>query len=306
MMRLVLFDNSKLFRDIAQAKSISRGATQNGISQSAASQHIHELEKKLGISLLDRTTRPLTLTTAGKFYFDLCRDVLRREEEFRAALDELKARVEGSVRVASIYSIGLSEMSRLQEEFSRRFPNALLEVDYLRPQKIYEALLADQADLGLVSYPVATKELAVIPWREEEMSVAAPPSHRLASKAVLLPADLNGEDFIGFDEDLSIRHELDRFFREQGIEMRLAMHFDNIQMIKEAVALGSGISILPARTMLTEIEQGRLVAIPLHAPELVRPVGIVHRERKKFNRAAQSFLELLQEAPMPELVARSS
>ncbi len=212
-------------------------------------------------------------------------------------MDELKARVEGSVRVASIYSIGLSEMSRLQEEFSRRFPNAQLHVDYLRPQKIYEALLADQADLGLVSYPEATKELAVIAWREEEMSVAAAVSHPLAQKTVLLPADLNGQDFIGFDEDLSIRRELDRFFREQGIEMRMAMQFDNIQMIKEAVALGSGISILPARTMLAEVEQGRLVAIPLHAPELVRPVGIVHRKRKRFNRAAQSFLELLQEAP---------
>jgi len=294
---VLLFDNSKLFRDIAQLKSVSRGAFQNGISQSAASQHIHELEKKLGIPLLDRTTRPLTLTAVGKLYFDLCRDVLRREEEFEAAVDELKARVEGSVRVASIYSIGLSEMSRLQEEFSRRFPNAQLHVDYLRPQKIYEALLADQADLGLVSYPEATKELAVIAWREEEMSVAAAVSHALAQKTVLLPADLNGQDFIGFDEDLSIRRELDRFFREQGIEMRMAMQFDNIQMIKEAVALGSGISILPARTMLAEVEQGRLVAIPLHAPELVRPVGIVHRKRKRFNRAAQSFLELLQEAP---------
>ena len=62
----VLFDNSKLFRDIAQTKSMSRGAAHNGISQSAASQHIHELEKRLGISLLDRTTRPLTLTAAGK------------------------------------------------------------------------------------------------------------------------------------------------------------------------------------------------------------------------------------------------
>ena len=185
----------------------------------------------------------------------------------------------------------------LQEEFSRRFPKAQLHVDYLRPQKIYEALLADQADLGLVSYPVATKELAVIPWREEEMVVATPVSHRLARKAVLLPSDLDGEDFIGFDEDLSIRRELDRFFREQGIEMRMAMQFDNIQMIKEAVALGSGISILPARTMLAEVEQGRLVAVPLHAPDLVRPLGIVHRKRKKFNRAAQSFLELLQEAP---------
>src|SRR5437667_3502274 len=293
----VLFDNSKLFRDIAQARRVSRGASQNGISQSAASQHIQELEKKPGICLLDRTTRPLTLTAAGKLYFDLCRDVLRREEEFEAALDELKARVEGEVRVASIYSIGLSEMSRLQEEFSLRCPSAQLHVDYLRPQKIYEALLADQADLGLVSYPEATKELAVIPWREEEMVVATPVSHRLARKAVLLPSDLEGEDFIGFDEDLSIRRELDRFFREQGIEMRMAMQFDNIQMIKEAVALGSGISILPARTMLAEVEQGRLVAVPLHAPDLVRPLGIVHRKRKKFNRAAQSFLELLQEAP---------
>jgi DNA-binding transcriptional LysR family regulator len=303
MMASVIFGNTKLFRDIGQFRSVSRGASQNGISQSAASQHIHELEKKLGVSLLDRTTRPLTLTAAGKLYFDLCRDVLRREEEFAAALDELKAHVEGDVRVVSIYSIGLSEMSRLQEEFSRRYPNAQLHVDYLRPQKIYEALLADQADLGLVSYPVATKDLAVIPWREEEMSVAAPITHPLAAKAVLLPSDLNGQEYIGFDEDLSIRRELDRFFREQGVEIHLAMQFDNIQMIKEAVALGSGISILPARTMSAEIEQGRLVAIPLHAPELVRPVGIVHRKRKKFNRATQSFLELLQESPDRAFVA---
>jgi LysR family transcriptional regulator, transcriptional activator of the cysJI operon len=298
-MAVVLFDNSRLFRDIAQTRSVSRGAAHNGISQSAASQHIHELEKKLGMPLLDRATRPLTLTPAGKLYFDLCRDVLRLEEEFQTALDEWKARVEGEVRVVSIYSIGLSEMSRLQDEFSLRFPNAQLHVDYMRPQKIYEALLADQADLGLVSYPEATKELAVIPWREEEMSVALPVGHPLARKAVLLPADLDGQDFIGFDEDLSIRRELDRFFRDQGIEIHLAMQFDNIQMIKEAVALGSGISILPSRTMLAEVERGRLAAIPLHAPELVRPVGIVHRKRKKFNRAAQSFLELLQEAPEP-------
>jgi len=294
MMVSVLFDNVKLFRDIAQAKSISRGALHNGISQSAASQSLHELEKKLGISLFDRATRPLTLTSAGKLYFDLCRDVHRREEQFQAALDLLKAQVEGEVRVASIYSIGLSEMSRLQEEFAVRFPNAQLHVDYLRPQKIYEALLADQADLGLVSYPAPTKELAVIPWRDEEMVVAAAVSHPLAKKSVLEPGDLDGQEFIGFDEDLSIRRELDRFFRENNIEIHLAMQFDNIQMIKEAVALGSGISILPARTMLAEIEQGRLVAIPLHAPELVRPVGIVYRKRKKFNRAAQSFLELLK------------
>ena len=295
----MLFDNLRLFRDIAQNKSISRGATLNEISQSAASQYIQEMERRLGVTLFDRSTRPLALTPAGKLFYDLCRDALRREEQFQVQLENLKGLVEGTVRVASIYSIGLSEMSRLQEEFAGRFPNTQLHVDYLRPAKVYEAVLSDQADLGLVSYPVGTKELAVIPWREEEMAVAAPPSHPLAQKAVLVPADLEGQDFIGFDEDLSIRRELDRFFRDQGIEIRTAMQFDNIQMIKEAVALGSGISILPARTMQAEIAQGRLVSLPLHAPGLVRPVGIVHRKRKRFNNAVQSFLELLLEQPAP-------
>jgi LysR family transcriptional regulator, transcriptional activator of the cysJI operon len=295
----LIFDNIKVFRDIANSKSFSRGAGLNGISQSAASQQIQELERRLGVTLLDRSMRPLALTPAGKLFYDLCRDVLRREEEFHVKLENLKGSVEGAVQVASIYSIGLSEMSRLQEEFASRYPNVQLHVDYLRPDKVYEAVLTDQADVGLVSYPVGTKDLAVISWREEGMTVAVPPSHPLARKPVLLPADLDGQDFIGFDEDLSIRRELDRFFREQGIEMRLAMQFDNIQMIKEAVALGSGISILPARTMQAEIAQGRLVSIPLHAPELVRPVGIVHRKRKRFSRAVQSFLELLLEQPEP-------
>lgn len=295
----MIFENLKLFRDIAQTKSISRGATLNEISQSAASQYMQEMERRLGVSLLDRTTRPLALTPAGKLFFDLCRDVLRREEQFQAQLDNLKGLVEGAVRVASIYSIGLSEMSRLQDEFGARFPHAQLHVDYLRPDKVYEAVMTDQADLGLVSYPEGTKDLAVIPWREEEMAVAAPPSHPLAKKAMLVPADLNGQEFVGFDEELMIRRELDHFFREQGIEIQLAMQFDNIQMIKEAVALGSGISILPARTMQTEIAQGRLVSIPLHAPELVRPVGIVHRKRKRFSHAVESFLELLLEQPAP-------
>jgi len=295
----VLFDNLKLFRDIAQTRSVSRGATLNGISQSAASQCLHEMERRLGVALLDRTTRPLALTPAGKLFYELCRDSLRREEQFQVQLENLKGLAEGVVRVASIYSIGLSEMSRLQDEFAHKLPSAQLHVDYLRPDKVYEAVLEDQADVGLVSYPEGTKELAVIPWREEEMTVAAPPSHPLAAKPVLLPADLDGQDFIGFDEDLMIRRELDHFFREHGIEIRMAMQFDNIQMIKEAVALGSGISILPARTMQAEIAQGRLVSIPLHAPELVRPVGIVHRKRKRFNHAVQAFLELLLEQPVP-------
>jgi LysR family transcriptional regulator, transcriptional activator of the cysJI operon len=283
---------------------MSKGAAHCGVSQSAASQHVQEVERRLGVTLFDRSTRPLELTPAGKLYNDFCRDILRREEELGLALESLKHQMDGAVRVASIYSIGLSEMSHLQEEFSARYPTVQLQVEYMRPEKVYEAVLNGAADLGLVSYPEASREIAAIPWRDEEMQVAVPPSHPFALRDEVYPADLNGQTFIGFDEDLSIRRELDRFLRAQGVEVNLAMHFDNIQTIKEAVALGTGISILPARTMQAEIVQGRLVAVKLHAPDLVRPVGVVHRKRKKISRAAQAFLELLsaQPAPTPEPV----
>jgi DNA-binding transcriptional LysR family regulator len=277
----------------------------NGISQSAATQHIQELEKRLGVQLLDRSTRPLGLTAGGKLYAELCRDVLRREEDFAAALDEIKAEAEGTVRVASIYSIGLSEMSRLRDEFIRACPGAQLHIEYLRPDKVYEAVLGGHADLGFISYPEHRRDLTVILWREERMTVAVYPSHPLANFEVLMPGDLDGQDYIAFDEEVIIRRELDRFFRDHGVSVSIVMQFDNIQSIKEAVALGSGISILPERTMQTEVEQNRLVSIPLHAPELVRPTGIIHRKKKKLTRAGREFMNLvaaMEESTEAELV----
>lgn len=295
MLGLVSLTELQLFKDIAQTRSLTRAAAHCGISQSAASQRLREAEARLGTRLVDRSTRPLSLTPAGKLYLEFARDVLRREEQFRMELGRLKEQVEGTVRVASIYSVGLSEMSRLSAEFAARYPGAQLLVEYKRPDGVYRAVLAGEADLGIVSYPEPGRQLAAIPWREEEMAVALPPGHRFAERAVLTPAELEGENFVGFDEDLPIRRVQDRFFRERGITVHLTMNFDNIQMVKEAVALGSGISILPARTMQAEIEQGRLVAVPLDAPGLLRPVGIIHRRRRPFSRAVESFLALLGE-----------
>ena len=290
-------DNFKLFLDIAHSKSVSRGAAENGISQSAASQQLQELERRLGVTLLDRSSRPLVITEAGKLYLEMSREILRSRDEFLVALEKLKADVEGTVRVASIYSVGLSEMSQLQTEFLRRYPQARLDVEYLRPEKVYEAVVADRADLGLLSYPESNKEVTVLPWREEEMVVASSPYHELAQRAELRPEDLESVDFIGFDEDLPIRRDIDRFLREHHVRVNVRLHFDNLQMIKEAVAHGEGVSIMPARVMREEIAQGRLVPIPIAKLELFRPVGIVHRRKKRFHRAAQAFLDLLREPP---------
>lgn len=263
------------------------------------------MERGLGATLLDRSHRPLVVTPAGQLYADFCRDVLRRREELEAALGLLKNETAGTVRVASIYSVGLSEMVELERQFAQRHPEAGFQVQYLQPAKVYSAVLSDEVDLGLVSYPHATREIKVIPWRQEEMVLATAPDHPLAKQAAAIRGaipveELNGVDFVGFDEELPIRSDVDRFLREKGVEVNISAHFDNIETIKEAVAHRVGVSIMPHRVMREDIRQKRLAAIRIAGASLYRPLGIIHRKKKRFQPVAQAFLDLLCEKLVPE------
>ena len=291
-------ENFRLFRDIAHHRSFSRGATLNRISQSAASQAVQEMERSFGIELIDRSTRPLRLTDAGRLYLDYCRDMLRRRDEFEAELNHLKREATGTVRIVAIYSVGLSEMSRIEREFSARFPDGRLEVSYLRPDKVFEAVAQDRADLGLLSYAESSREVVALPWREEEMVVAVAPSDPLAPLTEVEPRELNGREFISFDDDLPIHASVERYLRDRHVSVEQVLHFDNLQMIKEAVAHGAGISILPERVMREELAAGRLVTIRLRPSELFRPVRIIHRRRKVFSDLAVGLMEILKEGDL--------
>ena len=289
---IMLVHPLKLFRDIALHRSVSKGAAANGVSQSAASQMLKSIESDVGVKLFDSSTRPLTITTAGEAYLALCGDVLRRWDEFQVDLERQQGRVEGKVRVAAIYSVAYSEMNQLKALFARQVPGGEIEVEYLRPERVYERVLADQADLGLVSYPRESAELTAIPWRKEEMVVAVAPAHRLAQRAQITPKELDGLDFIGFDEDLPIQHDINRFLFAQKVAVRTILRYDNLPAMKEALEQGQAAAIMPATVMKHELERGTLRAIKL-SKRLHRPLGIVHRQRKRFHEVARKFLDLL-------------
>ena len=293
-MNVTLFQ-LQLFRDLALCRSFSKAAKENGVSQSAASQQIQEIERLVDTLLVDRTTRPLTVTAAGLVFLDMARDILRRKADFDGELSQLKNRTEGLVRVAAIYSVGLTEMGRLEAEFAERCPGAHLAIAYHPPARIYAAIEADQADVGLVSYPVAGPEIDATPWREEQMMVAVSPRHPLARRRSVIPFEMNGLDFVAFDPELPIRRAVDDYLKQQLVEVRVSLEFDNIALIKEAVALGNGISILPRPILEGDLQQGRLVAIPLSPPSLSRPLGILTSRRRKISPAAREFVRMLEE-----------
>ena len=284
----------KVFCDVVGRRSFSRAAEENGISQSGASQVVNQLERHLGVKLIDRSKRPFVLTPEGEVYYYGCRKLVERyfalEERVRTLHDE----VAGRVRVASIYSVGLHHMNRYLHQFLGQYPKANVRLEYLHPHRVYEAVENDQADLGLVSYPRPSRTIKAIAWREEPMVLACAPTHRLAHRSKVSLEEVAGETMIGFDSDLTIRREIDRVLYEYRSDLRVAMEFDNIETIKRAVEIDAGVSLLPEPTVLREVESGTLAMVPLASDELVRPLGIIHRRGKELGVTARRFIELLR------------
>ena len=284
----------KVFCDVVGWRSFSRAAGENGISQSGASQVVHQLERRLGVKLIDRSKRPFVLTPEGEVYYEGCRKLVQRYDALEDEVRTLHEEVAGRVRVASIYSVGLHHMSRYLQQFLSQYPKANVRLEYQHPSRVYEAVEKDHADLGLISYPRSSRTIEAIGWREEPMVLVCAPGHRLATFASVGFEDLGGESVIGFDSDLTIRREIDRVLQLHDVEVRVAMEFDNIETIKRAVEIDAGVALLPKPTVAREVESKTLAMVPLDTDELVRPLGIIYRHGKELGGTTLRFIEQLQ------------
>jgi DNA-binding transcriptional LysR family regulator len=247
------------------------------------------------VKLIDRSKRPLVPTAHGKVYYDGCKDLVGRylEVENRVKALEDERNLAGTVRVAAIYSVGLHHMSRYVERFRQAYPEADVRIEYLHPTRVIESVIGGDTELGLVSFPRKWNELTVIPWREEEMVLAVHPSHRFAKLEEVDAGQLDGETFVGFEAELPIRRAVDRFLRKHGVHVRVALEFDNIETIKRAVEVPSGVAILPAPTLAGEVKTGMLSSVRFTDRRPTRPLAIIHRRSEQLGLAASRFLELL-------------
>src|SRR5947199_8586854 len=181
----------KVFCDVVGRRSFSRAASENGISQSGASQIVNALEAHLNVKLIDRTKRPFVLTPEGEVYYEGCRKLVQRYFALEEEVKTLHEEVAGKVSVASIYSIGLSHMNRFVQRFIRDYPKANVHVQYQHPRRVYELVETDQVDLGLVSYPRSSRAIRAHVWREETMVPVSSPGHHLAAKEKICLDDLH-------------------------------------------------------------------------------------------------------------------
>jgi DNA-binding transcriptional LysR family regulator len=285
----------KVFCDIVGRRSFSRAADDNGITQSGASQIVHQLEARLGVTLLDRSKRPFDLTPEGRLYYDGCRELVKKMSSLEEGVRALHEKVEGHVSVASIYSVGLSYMKQFIQDFQERFPLASVQIEYHHPAEVYERIKGGEVDIGLLSYPRKNRALNIIDWREEPMVMVCSPEHPLAARSTITLGQLDQQEMVAFSHGLAIRRKLDKLLSSHGLDVPVVVEFDNIEMLKRAIEINSGISLLPEPTILRERDAGTLHTASISDISLVRPLAIIHRRLGQLGRTANRFVELLLE-----------
>ena len=296
-------ENFKIFADLVETRSFSKSAKLNGITQSAVSQQARAMERHFKTLLIDRSQKQFQLTREGQRVYEAAKEILHNYEKLQSELQEMKKVISGTIRISTIYSIGLHELPPFIKKFLHDFPSVNVRVEYRRSNLVYEDLLHNSVDFGLVAFPVKHRQIEILPFRDDQLVLITHPQHALARRTRIEVKDLAGQRFIGFDPDIPTRKAVDVIFREHRLEIDPVMEFDNIETVKRAVEIDHGVAVVPLATVAQEQKQGTLAVVPFEGKEFTRPLAILHRRGRVLTPAMKKFIEVLG-LTLPEGPAR--
>ena len=287
-------ESLKVFCDLAESESFTKAAQINSVTQSAVSQQISSLERQFKSILIERSKKKFRLTREGQVLYEYSKQIIQTYQSLQSKLQEIKDVISGTIRVATIYSIGLHDLPPYLKKYLKSYPTVNVHVEYRRSNQVYEDVLSNVVDLGLVAYPVRDNKLDVVPLRRDRLVLVCHPQHPLAkSKSVPLSA-IAGQKFIGFQPDIPTRKAIDKILKDREIQVQHVMEFDNIETVKRAVEIDAGISIVPQGTILQEVSKQTLVQLDLEDGEFYRPLAAIYKKNRVLSPAIKQFIAILK------------
>lgn len=288
----------KVFCDLVDTQSFSLAAERNFITQSAVSQQIRSLEDRFKRRLLERVRgrREVRLTTAGEVFYRESKNVLASYEALHESMRGLVGTISGTVKVATVYSVGLHELPVKVREFMSKFPQAKIDLEYSRTTRVVRDVLNGVVELGVVAFPEPRRGLTIVQMQSDRLVLICPPDHEFAEREQVKSKELKGRDFVLFERDVPTRKATDKILKSYGVEVRKAAEFDNIETIKRAVEVGFGLAIVPHLSVIDEEKNKQLAVVQLAEKEWVRPVGVIFRNDRQLSIAAKKFVQLLESA----------
>lgn len=287
-------ESLKIFCDLVESESFTRAAQINGVTQSAVSQQIGTLERMFKCVLIERSKKHFRLTQEGQVLYDGSKEMMQVWDSLQGRLQDIKKEVSGTIRVATIYSIGLHDLPPYLKRYLKKYPTVNVHVEYRRANQVYEDVIGNVVDLGLIAYPTRDSKLEIIPLRNDALVLICSPQHPLAKQKSVKLKSLSGLKFIGFQPDIPTRKALDKILREHGVHVQHVMEFDNIETVKRAVEIDAGLAIVPQATVVQEVSKETLAQVQLEDGAFHRPLAAIHKKNKVLSPAMKEFLAILQ------------
>ncbi len=288
-------ESLKVFCDLAETESFTKAAQINHVTQSAVSQQISSLERQFKSLLIERSKKKFRLTREGQVLYEYSKQIIQTYEALHSKLQEIKDIISGTIRVATIYSVGLHDLPPYIKRYLRQYPTVHIHVEYRRANQVYEDVLGNVVDIGLVAYPIRDSKLEIVALKRDPLVLIVHPQHPLAKAKNLKFNTIAGQKFIAFEPDIPTRKAIDKVLKERGVSVHPVMEFDNIETVKRAVEIDAGIAIVPLGTVVQEVAKQTLAAIPFDDVELFRPLAAIYKKNKVLSPAMKQFLSIIKE-----------
>jgi DNA-binding transcriptional LysR family regulator len=287
-------ESLKVFCDLAETESFTKAAQINNVTQSAVSQQISSLERQFKSLLIERSKKKFRLTREGQVLYEYSKQIIQSYDSLHNRLQEIKDIISGTIRLATIYSIGLHDLPPYLKKFLKLFPTVNVHVEYRRANQVYEDVLSNVVDLGLVAYPAKDSKLELVSLRKDVLVLICHPQHPFAKHRSVKLSQLSGEKFISFEPDIPTRKAVDKILRDHNVTVETVMEFDNIETVKRAVEIEAGVSIVPQATILEEVNKQTLAEVRIEGAELYRPLAALYKKNKVLSPAMKQFLHILK------------
>jgi DNA-binding transcriptional LysR family regulator len=280
---------------VAEERHFTRAAAREHIAQPALSQQIRRLEDELGVPLVQRTTRRVAMTDAGELLVARARRIVAEVDAAQMEMQGLRGIHTGRVTVGAIHTMGPVDVSLALAIFHERHPGVELTVREHSSEELAEMLRVDELDLAFLSVTerIESHGLGLQQLVSEELVAVLPRDHPLARRRRVRMAELADERFISYRQGSRLRELLVSAGREAGYEPHVTLESNESQRIRQLVARGLGVAILPRSD--AERPGAEIAAVTLITPGLTRDITLAWREGRRHAPAAAEFIALARE-----------
>jgi DNA-binding transcriptional LysR family regulator len=295
----------RVFAAVAEHGGFSKAAAALRLSQPAVSKTVQELERQIGLPLLDRTGRVPRVTEAGAVLFARARELFGVERLAEEDLRALLGLERGVLRVGASTTVATYFLPPLLARFNQLHPGVTLRVLSANTRDVARRLLEGRLDVALVEGPVTHERIQVVPWRTDELVVIAPAAHPLVHRRRVVAADLRKESFILREPGSGTRVVAESALAAQGVHPDATLQLGSTEAIKQAVAAGLGIAVVSRAAAADQLALGYIAVVQLRGVTFPRQLSELRLAGRSPGVVASSFRELLGVPGPPGLPAHN-